>query len=242
MYAPDRSSFVSMGARVPEEGITDISLQRASTAEVVAETLVRLIVTRALKSGEPLRETALARSLGISRNSLREGIRLLEQSRLVEYQMHRGAVVSTPNIENLNDLYVTRLHLETLAAQQEPTEEQLVAINNAFEELERSAASHEPERIIQADLGLHQSIVDILGSERISDFYRRLSKEMVFYFTVISYADEEFLHPDAFILSTHQQLRDAFHSGDAERASSLVREHIMESWERLRDYFTSQDS
>lgn len=225
-----------------QDGIEDISLQRTSTAEVVAETLVRLIVTRALKAGEPLRETSLARSLGISRNSLREGIRLLEQSRLVEYQMHRGAIVSTPNIENLNDLYVTRLHIETLAAQQEVSPENLAAIDRAFENLEKSATSQEADRIIHADLALHQAIVDNLGSERISDFYRRMGKELVFYFTVISYADNEFLYPEDFILNRHQQLRDAFHSGDAERAAALVREHIMENWERLRDFFTSQES
>ncbi len=219
----------------------NISLQRASTAEVVAETLVRLIVTRVLKSGEPLRESSLARDLGISRNSLREGIRLLEQSRLVEYQMHRGAIVSTPNVENLNDLYTTRLYLETLAAQQAPSPEQLQAIDRAFVALEDAAKTQESDKIIHADLGLHQAIVDILGSERISDFYRQISKELIFYFTVISYADNEFLNPDDFILARHKALRDALHSGDSDQATSLVREHIIENWERIKEILSAQE-
>lgn len=219
----------------------NISLQRASTAEVVAETLVRLIVTRVLKSGEPLRESSLARDLGISRNSLREGIRLLEQSRLVEYQMHRGAIVSTPNVENLNDLYITRLHLESLAAQQTPTPEQLAGIDRAFAALEEASKTQESDRIIHADLGLHQAIVDILGSERISDFYRQIGKELIFYFTVISYADNEFLNPDDFILARHKALRDALHSGDSEQATRLVREHIIENWERIKEILSAQE-
>ena len=71
----------------------DIAIQRQSTAEVVADTLMRMIVSGALPAGVPLRESSLAPKLGISRNSLREGIRLLEQSRLVQYEIHRGAVV-----------------------------------------------------------------------------------------------------------------------------------------------------
>ena len=67
-----------------------------SAAELVSDRLSKLVVTRALSVGELLRDCQLANRLEISRNSLREGIRLLEQSRFVKYEMHCGAVVIAP--------------------------------------------------------------------------------------------------------------------------------------------------
>ena len=94
----------------------DLALTRVSAAEQVAELLTTQILEGVLGAGVRLRESALAAQLGISRNSVREGIRLLEQSRLVRYEMHRGAVVATPSVDELDDLYVTRKRLEGAAA------------------------------------------------------------------------------------------------------------------------------
>src|SRR5439155_1032253 len=54
-----------------------------ATAERVATVVRDRIVTGALPPGTPLRETALATELGVSRNTLREGLRLLVAQGLV---------------------------------------------------------------------------------------------------------------------------------------------------------------
>lgn len=212
----------------------DISIQRQSTAEAVADTLMRMIVSGKLKAGEPLRESSLAPRLGISRNSLREGIRLLEQSRLVKYEIHRGAIVSTPTAEDLEDLYRSRLYIETLAVQQEVDEQQLDEIRAAFVALKDSTKSGEAEPIVTADLDLHQVIVGLLGSERISAFYGRMRKEMVFYFTVLSYADSEFTNPEIPIVTRHQEIYEALRDGRRKDAADLLHDHIQLNYERLK--------
>lgn len=212
-----------------------------STAEVVAETLMRMIVAGDLQAGEPLRESSLAARLGISRNSLREGIRLLEQSRLVKYEIHRGAVVSTPTVKDLEDLYRTRTHLELLAVQQEPTPEELERIHEAFEALTRSTKSQLPEPIVAADLALHQTIVDLLRSERLSAYYGQIRKELVFYFTVLSYADEEYVNPEEPIVARHQEIYDAICEGRGAEAAELMGEHIQENFLRLREIIEARD-
>ncbi|MGO1544072.1 MAG: GntR family transcriptional regulator [Gulosibacter sp.] len=214
---------------------TDISLQRRSTAEVVSDTLMRLIVDGDLKAGEPLRESSLAARLGISRNSLREGIRLLEQSRLVQYEVHRGAVVSSPTLADLDDLYRTRLMLESMAVQEIPSPEAVAAIDTAFEELKSAVDSKEVEPIVTADIALHQAIVGLLGSERLSSFYEQISKEMIFYFTVLSYTDEEYANPDEPILARHTEIVEAIRRGRRTEASELVTSHIMANFARLKE-------
>lgn len=219
----------------------DISLQRMSTAEVVADTLMSLIVSGKLKAGEPLRENGLAKRLGISRNSLREGIRLLEQSRLVKYEMHRGSVVSTPTVEDLEDLYRTRLHLELAAARCVPSEDELRELREVFETLEQETRTHNVSAIVAADLSLHQAIVKLLRSERIDFFYAKVCRELVFYFTVLSYADEEYINPQEPILARHQEIYDAICDGRREEAAALLEEHIMQSMVRLREILSAED-
>ena len=213
----------------------DEPLHRLSAAELVSDRLMQLIVAGVLKAGEPLRETQLAERLGISRNSLREGIRLLERSRLVKYEMHRGAIVSDPSLADLDDLYRTRRHIETAAVRAVPTEEGLARLRRAWERLEESTSVPAAEPIVAADLALHQAIVGLLGSERISTFYASICKELVFYFSVLSHADEEYRYPQTPIVDRHREIVEAILERRVSDAERLTLQHIDENQARLTD-------
>ncbi|MGO1434510.1 MAG: GntR family transcriptional regulator [Canibacter sp.] len=208
---------------------------RASTAESIADVLMQEIITGKLTAGQRLPETALAKRLGSSRNSVREAIRLLEQSRLVTYEMHRGSVVSKPNVADLDDLYRTRLHLETSALNDPPEDEPLEGLRESFERLVTAADTHDSKRIVEADLEFHQAIVDLLDSERISTFYSLLRKELVFYLTVLSHEDQEFLYPEGPIVESHGSIYEAVASGNRNLAIGLITEHIEQNHCRLRE-------
>ncbi|MHA3683559.1 GntR family transcriptional regulator [Leucobacter sp. HY1908] len=213
----------------------DEPLHRKSAAELVSDRLMQLIVAGVLEAGEPLRETQLAERLGISRNSLREGIRLLERSRLVKYEMHRGAIVSDPSLADLDDLYRTRRHLETAAVRAVPTEGGLNQLRRAWEHLEASTSVPAAEPIVAADLALHQAIVGLLDSERISAFYASICKELVFYFSVLSHADEEYRYPQTPIVERHREIVEAILERRVADAERLTLQHIDENQARLTD-------
>lgn len=208
---------------------------RASTAESIADALMQEIISGELPAGERLPETQLARRLGASRNSVREAIRLLEQSRLVRYEMHRGSVVSKPNLADLDDLYRTRLHLETTALHDAPDEVRVRDLGAAFERLLDATRTHDSRAIVEADLEFHQAVVNLLASERLSTFYALLRKELVFYLTVLSHEDQEFLYPEGPIIDSHRAIYDAVASGNRSLAIGLLTEHIQQNHCRLRD-------
>lgn len=212
-----------------------MSLRRVSTAEAVADTLIGLIVSGTLEAGEPLRESALAARFGISRSSLREAIRLLEQSRLVKHEIHRGAVVTTPTLADLEDLTRARMPLELAAVRQVPTEQQMQRLHEAFETLTKTSDRNVAETIVAADLALHQAIVDMIGSERVSAFYREIGRELLFYFTVLSYTDQEYVDPHESIVSRHRDIYEAICAGDRELAAELLSRHIEDNHARLRE-------
>ena len=61
--------------------------------EWVADALRDRILAGELRPGRPLREIALAASLDVSRNSLREGLRLLSAEGLITQIPNKGAAV-----------------------------------------------------------------------------------------------------------------------------------------------------
>ncbi|MET4098540.1 DNA-binding GntR family transcriptional regulator [Agrococcus sp. UYP10] len=227
--APERQS-----AAAPERALVPLALQRTSAAEQAADHLTALILDGTLGPGERLRESALAESLGISRNSVREGIRLLEQGRLVRYEMHRGAVVVTPSIDELDDLFRTRLHLETLAVGAERTPERVKALEGAFEALVAAAGTSQAREIVVADMAFHAAIVDGLGSARLSAFFASLTTELGYYLLILSHTDDEPGHVDEAVLAHHRRLLDTALSGDVEGARAALAEHLHENHQRIR--------
>lgn len=91
---------------------------RLGTTEHVTQLLIRAIHDEVYKSGQRLTEAQLTRELGISRGSLREVLRRLAASGLIELQPNRGAVVKRISRESIMEILTTREVLEGLAASQ----------------------------------------------------------------------------------------------------------------------------
>ncbi len=85
-------------------------------AEALATALAERIVSGALKPGQRLDEQALAAEAGISRTPVREALRQLTATGLVELRPHRGAVVASPAPERLRAGFELLAELEALCA------------------------------------------------------------------------------------------------------------------------------
>jgi DNA-binding GntR family transcriptional regulator len=99
-------------------------MAEASTASWGGKTLaeeLRLqladeIVRGVLRPGSLLDETELANRFNVSRTPVREAIRLLSASGLVQVRAHRAAVVAKPNAEQLAGMFEAMAELEALCA------------------------------------------------------------------------------------------------------------------------------
>ena len=207
-------------------------VRRSTTAQQVADGLSERILAGAFAPGHRLRESAIAAKLGVSRNTIREAVRILELSGLVRYEVNRGAVVISPTPENVEALYDARERLETAAVVRTPTTEQLAAITDAFDGLAAAAESHEPQRIVECDLAFHSAIVGLLESSRLDEFYAELTQELRFYLMVLSVEDREFENP-GLLLAEHEAILSAIRSGNTDRAVAEVRNHIETNARRL---------
>ncbi|WP_052711345.1 GntR family transcriptional regulator [Elstera litoralis] len=92
------------------------SARRGTRAEDLRQQLADEIVRGILAPGTALDETELAGRFGVSRTPVREAIRLLGASGLVETRQHRSALVARPSQEQLAAMFTVMADLEALCA------------------------------------------------------------------------------------------------------------------------------
>jgi DNA-binding GntR family transcriptional regulator len=97
--------------------VTHAVEDRSALVDRLAATLQARMVSGELVSGTRLRQEALAEEFGVSRTPIREALRKLQASGLVELQPNRGALVRGPSSREIRDAYEVRAELEGLAAE-----------------------------------------------------------------------------------------------------------------------------
>ncbi|WP_306891905.1 GntR family transcriptional regulator [Ancylobacter amanitiformis] len=89
---------------------------RVTRTEELRLQLADEITRGRLPPGTTLDETALAARFGVSRTPVREAIRELTASGLVDSRPHRGAIVARPSVERLQNMFDVMAELEALCA------------------------------------------------------------------------------------------------------------------------------
>jgi|tagenome__1003787_1003787.scaffolds.fasta_scaffold20910449_1 DNA-binding GntR family transcriptional regulator len=151
-----------------------------ATAERVATVVRDRIVTGALPPGTPLRETALATELGVSRNTLREGLRLLVAQGLVAQQLYRGAVVETLTTQRVREIYTARRAVELHAVDESgrAPDDGFAAMLGAVAAADRALARQQWGDVGTASLRFHQAVVALLGSEVLDEFFAQIVAQL----------------------------------------------------------------
>src|SRR5207237_9285223 len=91
-------------------------IDRVSVADQVATVLRQRILDGELRPGTSLPEVPLASSLGVSRNTMREAMRILSLEGLLKRNLHRGVAVSQLSLCDVEEIYQLRRMLALPAA------------------------------------------------------------------------------------------------------------------------------
>jgi len=89
---------------------------KRTSAEEIRHALAGRIIAGDLLPGTPLDETQLAAEFAVSRTPVREALRLLAASGLVDRKAHARALVAQPNERELREMFEVMGYLESLCA------------------------------------------------------------------------------------------------------------------------------
>lgn len=162
---------------VSEGSFDDFLIQRTSIVEQVADALRARILCGELPPGTPLREIGLAASMGVARNTLRQGIRRLESEGLVTHRIHKGAVVATVLPEDIRQIFEIRRFAEFEALQRCSIDD-VGRLTTLAESMMALVPSGDAAQIVDADMRFHQALVDSLANSRLSAFYANTLAEL----------------------------------------------------------------
>jgi DNA-binding GntR family transcriptional regulator len=200
----------------------------------VAQALRTAILDGALKPATPLREAEVAQSLGVSRNTVREAVRLLVNQGLATHHMHRGGAVVQLDARDVADIYRVRRVLELRAiASADADPERLAGLDAALGELGQAARSNDPQLLVEKDIRFHREIVALLGSRRLNDFFANIQSEVHLCLAIISTVDSEYLRADT-IVAEHRHIYDLLAAGDKDAAQKALRRHLDVNEARLK--------
>jgi DNA-binding GntR family transcriptional regulator len=224
------SSTQAILERVSASG--SLRIDRASTAERVSDVLRELIILGDLPPGTPLREQQLVSSLDVSRNTIREAFRLLGRERLVTYHLHRGVAVRQLDEHDVHDIYRTREPLELMALEysSEASPEALEELVRLAEEGEEAAQEEDWTRVATLNLVFHQRLVELIGSERISAFFRVIVAELRLAFAMVE-PRSDFFRP---FVPRNRKLAELLVAGNRRAAREELRAYLAEAEELIR--------
>jgi DNA-binding GntR family transcriptional regulator len=202
-----------------------LRLEKTSLREQALSALRRAITTGQLPPGTHLVETELSEALQISRGTLREAMRQLQQEGLISAGARGRLSVRHLDTKEIRDIFDVRAALESLAARELASRPDrsadVAALRHAVDEMGKWAASNLEDRI-EADLRFHRTMCQLSGNETLLHQWSSLegSIRMSIMFAGV---DRAIKNMDA---KRHHDIVDAIESGDTDRAAAAVIEHM----------------
>ena len=193
--------------------------------DVVFNTLRQAILTGELKPGERLMEIHLADRLGVSRTPIREAIHKLEREGLVTIIPRRGAEVAQITEKSMNDVLEVRRALDALCVElacDRITDEGLEKLKAACDNFEQCVKTKDNKKIAQADVALHDIIVQATGNQRLIQLVNNLSEQMYRY--RFEYIKDSSQHKT--LVEEHRIIYRSIVAKDKETAAAAARTHI----------------
>ena len=200
--------------------------------EVVASQLRSMIVEGELKPGERLVEGQLAERLGVSRNPVREAMRSLEATGLIEVVPRRGAHVSTVDPCAVHHIQRIRILVEGYALEQAARRRDPGAVKRIRRCLEDGRRATEKGDAVAAAAHhreFHLAVEEAAGIPFLNQVLDPLRSQTEMVFSLVT--DER----GYITWEEHEAIYEAVASGNAECAKELWHQHVanaLESFEQ----------
>lgn len=193
--------------------------------DVVFYTLRQAILTGELKPGERLMEIHLADKLGVSRTPVREAIHRLELEGLVTTIPRRGAEVAQITEKSMSDVLEVRRAVDALCTElacDRITDEELEKLKQACGHFELCVGTKDARKIAQADVALHDIIVQATRNIRLIQLVNTLSEQMYRY--RFEYIKDSSQHET--LIKEHRIIYQSIVQKDKDTAAAAARTHI----------------
>jgi DNA-binding GntR family transcriptional regulator len=199
------------------------SLDRSTLRERALQAVRSAITSGQYRPGEHLGEVELATHLGVSRGTVREALRHLQQEGLVTAGNRNMLRVSTISPKEVRELFRVRAALEGLAAAEiiaSPDRDR--AVNALRAALSRLDTEGDFAHRLEADLGFHLLLCQLSGNSMLVESWRHLEGRI----RVTIMNCEAAGTPSMMARDRHAPIVEAIARGDVAATLSIVEQHM----------------
>jgi DNA-binding GntR family transcriptional regulator len=206
-------------------------------SDEVFQGLAKAIVSGALEPGRRLDEPSVCQQFGVSRTPVREALRRLSGTGLVEVIPRKGVTVAKIEVEQLTDMFEALGEFEGLCARlsaerMTPLERKRLELLNANRDTTQAKSDQE---LIAINDQFHELIYQGSHSTSIAGVTRSFRQRLA-PFRVLQYVPGR----TEYAFHEHDDIVRAIVSGQPERAYRAMRDHVTSSSLSVIEHFTRQ--
>lgn len=204
-------------------------LARTPLAQQVADEIVEAMAAGAIRPGQRVTDSDIARKLGVSRNPVREAMKILEAQGIIVSNPHRSTHVVAFDMSKVDQIASARVAIEKVAfgeaVQAYADDPGLIReLDRIIEAMEEAARRNDLNGITKADLAFHRAVCIASRNEIILTLWETIARHMRISFNL---EIEEDTAPPEDIPSHHRALRDALARGDRSEVEREIENHIL---------------
>lgn len=212
-----------------------------SLPEQIAAQLSERIVSGGYTPGQRIMEQAIAEEFDVSRGPVREALRLLEKEGLVMILPRRGAQVTNPTIEEVNEIFDIRAMLnglrDRLIAEGKQREQLVPVLEQEIARLVQTAAVPGPgDEYIEIVLRLNRLLTQAAGNHRLQAILGSLAVQTVRY-TRLGLSTPQRRRQS---VQNWQSLLRAIRDGDGDTAERIARQRVIDSRNAAVEHLRAQ--
>lgn len=203
--------------------------------EEIATILRQAIRENTLAPGSALVQQDLAQKFGVSRNPIREALRMLVTDGLVDMHHGDGATVRKLSLSDLNELYELRLQIEPQISQNLIQNVSRLDVLKLKELAAKMDEELEVGEWMKFNYEFHALMFAVAGGPRTESLLLNLLNAVQPY----SYENIGHLGGKVQASSDHLEMIDAIEKKSVEKLTDLIRAHLQTAKEKLQSKFSN---
>lgn len=208
-----------------------------SLSDQIYESLRESIIKGELRPGDRITELEIAKNFGVSQAPVREAFLRLVEDDLVVSHRYKGTFVSNISIDEIDELYSFRLHMEEMAlkrACERITEEDIKILESFYQEMIRAGEENDLDNLRNADVNFHTHIYKIADHKFMYQVWKTLSSKLnrTWYLT-----SQMYFANLSEVASIHEPILKALQRRDLHGCIEAFNEHV--SYEKKQQLLRS---